>query len=714
MRTGFGARPTAALVVSGLLAGAQAATDSVIGGADSAKVAPADTSTSFRHLGEVLVVGTRGANLSRLDPGSANRTDPRRDAARAAAELPGVVLSQVGPRNEAQLWVRGFDSRQTGLYLDGVPIYVPYDGNVDLARFSTAEYDAITVEKGASSLALGPNSMGGAVNLVSSTPRRPLELSADIAQVGRNGQQASLRLGTRRGDWYALGSASMRGTGGQEMSSSFNPTRREDGGVRDNSRSFDRTFRAVAGWSGGDGADVAVTVVDQHGTKGVPVYAGADTSSSRAKFWRWPYWDKTSWYELSRIPLGRGVWVELPLYLDQFRNSLEAYDDASYTSMKKKSSFRSWYDDWTAGGSLRVGWASGQDTAKVFGHFKSDNHHESNTTNDTAKAATKNAFLDKPDVRDEDRTWSAGAEGAVALPGNLSLCPGFAWNLRDAVRADNLLNPSGYNYSIASFPLGSAQALDAQGTLRWTPSPAQQLRGSVSWRSHFPTIKDRYSYKLGSAIPNPDLQAERSLQVEVGWSTKPASWLVVDAALWEAWIDDAIVTVTKVGPNGESQSRNAGSVRAGGPEWLGSAGSAWALPAPEIAAKAFLPRPIPGLDRFELSGSYSYLVRRDRDNPGFAFVDQPRHKLSGSILMGPLPQLDLVASVQASSSRPGTSDGAFVAGSYADIGLLARWREGPATFEAGVENATDADYSLSEGYPEEGRTGFVRARIDLR
>lgn len=700
---------------------ATATSDSVQSGRSQAAPVPPAGSAPARdglrtfHLGEVLVVGNRGSNLSRLDPSSSTRADPRRDAAHAAAELPGVVLSQVGPRNEAQLWVRGFDSRQTGLYLDGIPIYVPYDGNVDLARFSISELSAITVEKGASSLALGPNSMGGAVNLVSAIPRKPLELSAELAQIGRNGEQGNLKLGTRIGPWYALGSASMRGTGGLEVSGSFQPTRYENGDVRDNSRSFDRTFHAVVGWNGEGGADIAVAVTDQHGTKGVPVYAGKDTASSRFRFWKWPYWDKTSWYELSKIPLPGGFWVELPLYLDQFRNSLSAFDDATFSTQKKKSSFNSWYGDWTGGGSGRLGWARAGDTAKVFAHFKDDNHSESNTTNDTANAkSSRQVFLWKPDLRFEDRTESVGAEGSIALPWNLSFSPGAAWNRREAVRADNLLNPSGYNYSVASFPLETADMWDAQGTLRWAPDANQVVRGSVSWRSHFPTIKDRYSYKLGSAIPNPGLQAERSLQAEVGYTGRPLPWLVVDASLWEAWISDAIVTVTKVGPAGESQSQNAGSVRDGGPEWFTAAGSDFALPAPELSAKAVLPAAIPGLARLEVSGSWSYLLRRNPDQPGFAFVDQPRHKLFGSVLLGPVPELDLVASVQASSSRPGTSDGKFVASAYADLDLLARWRAGNATFEAGVENATDADYALSEGYPEQGRTGFVRARIEIK
>lgn len=671
-----------------------------------------DSLRQFR-LGDVVVTGSRRGDLNRVRPADDNRAQPARDVAHAVGELPGVVLSQVGPRNEAQMWVRGFDSRQTGLYLDGVPIYVPYDGNVDLARFSTSELSSISVEKGASSLALGPNSMGGAVNLVSRRPAKPLEISAELAQLGRNGQQGSLSLGTRLGSWYALGSASFRGSGGAELPEDFAPTKYENGTVRDNDRSFDRTFHAKAGWIGTGGGEVAISVTDQHGAKGVPAYAGRDTASNRGRFWKWPYWDKRSVYELSRIPLTENVWLELPVYLDAFRNGLEAYDDATCTTQKKKSSFRSSYDDWTAGGSAHLGWAWKGDTAKIFAHFKDDNHHETNTTNDTAKAATKQVFLDKPDQRFEDRTWSAGAEGALALPWNLSFAPGFAWNYRDAERADNLLNPSGYIYSVASFPLESAAMWDAQGTLRWTPDAAHQVRASVSSRTHFPTIKDRYSYKLGSAIPNPDLRAERALQVELGYTGRPLPWLSLDASLWEAWITDALVTATKVGPSGESQTQNAGHVRNGGPEWFGDAASDIALPAPELSARAALPWKASGLARLEVSGSWSYLLRRDLDNASFRFVDQPRHKFYGSLLWSPAAPVDLVASSTASTSRPGTSTGTFVAGGYFETDLLARWRVGKAAFEAGLENAFDEDYALSEGYPEPGRTGFVRVKLDL-
>jgi iron complex outermembrane receptor protein len=55
--------------------------------------------------------------------------------------LPGVVIDHISSgRNEAGIRVRGFTSRgQVPLYLDGIPVSVPYDGTVDFNRFLTSD-----------------------------------------------------------------------------------------------------------------------------------------------------------------------------------------------------------------------------------------------------------------------------------------------------------------------------------------------------------------------------------------------------------------------------------------------------------------------------------------------------------------------------------------------------------------------------------------------
>src|SRR6185295_12299164 len=61
----------------------------------------------------------------------------KKDLSAALSSLPGITLTRFGGRNEAAIYVRGFARNQTPLFIDGVPVYVPYDGIIDLGRFMT-------------------------------------------------------------------------------------------------------------------------------------------------------------------------------------------------------------------------------------------------------------------------------------------------------------------------------------------------------------------------------------------------------------------------------------------------------------------------------------------------------------------------------------------------------------------------------------------------
>ncbi len=93
---------------------------------------------------------------------------------------------------------------------------------------------------------------------------------------------------------------------------------------------------------------------DQHGVKGVPPYAGTDPSTITPRYWQWPYWDKEGYYFNSRTPLGDKSYVKTRFYWDRYTNSLYAYDDATYTTITRRSSFRSDYHDNTCRGSTRT------------------------------------------------------------------------------------------------------------------------------------------------------------------------------------------------------------------------------------------------------------------------------------------------------------------------------------------------------------------------
>ena len=131
----------------------------------------ADTKPNTFDLGRVVVQAKRDAQPasgeSAITREQLDQLD-RETVGDAVAIAPGVNLSH-NSRNEAMVYVRGFDPRQVPVFLDGIPQYVPYDGYIDFDRFTTFGLGEIHVAKGAASLKHGSVSKLVLKNAESST-----------------------------------------------------------------------------------------------------------------------------------------------------------------------------------------------------------------------------------------------------------------------------------------------------------------------------------------------------------------------------------------------------------------------------------------------------------------------------------------------------------------------------------------------------------------
>ncbi|MBK3880534.1 TonB-dependent receptor plug domain-containing protein [Pseudomonas stutzeri] len=65
--------------------------------------------------------------------------------AKTAWARPGRSAASRSARNEEMVHVRGFDLRQVPIFVDGIPIYVPYYGYADLSRFTTFDLGWVEV-----------------------------------------------------------------------------------------------------------------------------------------------------------------------------------------------------------------------------------------------------------------------------------------------------------------------------------------------------------------------------------------------------------------------------------------------------------------------------------------------------------------------------------------------------------------------------------------
>lgn len=170
----------------------------------SAAVQPAD-SVEMRSgvftAGEITVTGKKNTAGRRSAP-QRWTISTEKTIAEAVNLLPGINLGHAGARNEGMIYVRGFDMRQFPLYVDGIPLSVPYDGYIDPNRFTTFDLSEVTVSRGYSSVLFGPNTLGGAMNLVSRKPEENIEGNMKGGLVFDEDRIASsfgtLNLGTNR------------------------------------------------------------------------------------------------------------------------------------------------------------------------------------------------------------------------------------------------------------------------------------------------------------------------------------------------------------------------------------------------------------------------------------------------------------------------------------------------------------------------------------
>jgi iron complex outermembrane receptor protein len=265
--------------------------------------------------------------------------------------LPGVTLSGTKFRNEQTVYIRGFGPSRVPVFLDGVPIYVPNDRTFDFNRFTTFDLSEIVVSKGFTSVLYGPNTMGGAINMVTRKPEKPFEGNAGVGYGTGNTYYGYANLGTNQKKWYLQGGVSYYNRDTYPMSNNYDPTTRQGGGNRIESYSRDNKVNLKIGLTPAKGHEYAFSYIKQHGDKGGP----PDTRpNGETKFWLWPRWDKESLYLTTRTPLGEKSYAKVRLYYDKFVNTLATYTDNTYSEFNMKQGGKSYYNDWTVGGFRRA------------------------------------------------------------------------------------------------------------------------------------------------------------------------------------------------------------------------------------------------------------------------------------------------------------------------------------------------------------------------
>lgn len=647
-------------------------------------------------LGEVTVTGHRAnaASLGEDQVASVVTSEEikkfnRDNIADALNLLSGVTLSH-GQKNERRVSIRGFETNKVALFIDGIPVYIPFDGAVDMSRFTTADLAAIQVAKGFTSVAYGPNTMAGAINLVTVKPSKAFEGNAMLGFAEGNERQAQVNVGSNQGQWYIQGSAAYSSSDWFRLSGDFVPSSLpgaalyEDGGRRNNAYRKDSKVSLKLGLTPNTRDEYTLSYIKQDGEKGQPT-----STTGKGQTWRWPYWDKESFYLTTRTVLdglGGKETLKFKLYHDRFDNAIDMYSDATFSNRTGTGS--SIYNDRSIGGTLELESSRFENhNLRLFAFYKQDKHDKNDYSSNKGPAFD----------RMQDRLLSYAVEDNIQLRSDLLLSLGASHHQlkpQKIYKSDNLT---------LTLP-GSQSANDVQAGLFHDWSASTRLYVTAARKTRLPSLQDRYNGAFGRYVENANLQPEKSLNYEIGYQGSPWKNSKAEAAIFHSTVDHKIqdwfpdpsqpcTAPTATDPVGNvCQRRNVGKVRYSGVE-LGLRGNV--------------------LSQLELGGNYTYTDPKIISNPnsrgGAKVYDVPKHKTTLHARYLASAALDVVAFLESNSSR-WVSDTVEL-GAYTTLNLKVAYRPlQDLALEVGVNNLGDKNYEFSTGFPQPGRMWFANAR----
>jgi iron complex outermembrane receptor protein len=488
-------------------------------------------------------VGGAGAVMIALD---SLRLPPSPLLEQALREMPFILVRQ-NSRGEAELSVRGSDSRQAAVLVDGFPLTLGFDHRSDPSILPLSGVRTIVLVRGLSSLLHGPNVLGGVLELgvnhvpIAESEERSLELHSGFDQVGGHAHRvtAGVPMSVGRGRLLMRAGAGFRDRPGARLSGDVLDTsaRRQR---RTNSDVQQVDGFIAARYQSGAGRWMGFSASGYQAERGVP----PELHVEEPRLWRYP--DSHRLLAIlsagtGRIgtPLGTGD-AELVLGVSDGRNEIQSFATTEYADI--------------------VGRELGEDrtiTARLLADH-SLGRGELRTSVTFADVRNTEAIDSDPPGRYQQRLWSVAAEVEQPIVGYLRASGGIALDGASTPRAAD--KP----------PLGDLDAWGARLGLSSLAFGTTRVHASISRRARFPALRELYSGALGRFEPNPNLEPERLVGAEVG-ATMLRGALQLQGVAFHHRLSDAVVRVSTESGNFRRVNRH--QIRSTGLELLG--GYAW-------------------------------------------------------------------------------------------------------------------------------------------
>jgi iron complex outermembrane receptor protein len=479
--------------------------------------------TAAQRIEPQVVRGARGAAVV----GGASAVIVRPDSARLApaAALSDLlrtiplVLVRTNSRGEVELSVRGSESRQVGISLNGLPLSPGWDGRADPSLIPLTGVSQVSYVRSTATVLGGPNTLGGMLDLSladAQVERRDQQLSLGTDQTGARlasgGVASAMHVGSSQLSWRV--GAGVRQRDGLVIAKGVaDPIAGADLRTNTDSRSTD--LFGSFGWRGANGAGVSAMASGYEAMRGV----APELHITNPRYWRYPEQSRRMVQLRAQAPrfatalgtteleIGGGVLTGV--------TAIKTYTNATFSTQNGSED-----------GNEQVNNARAVITQTFKGGAQIKAAVTGNNVMYDEKLNTAAASHYRQDL------ISAGVESNVLVGSRTLVSAGVVLDKAVSLSAGGKTPlPS---KSLTGFRLGATHQLN-NGT---------RLHASASKRGRFPALRELYSGALNRFEPNPDLRPENLLAAEAGISFGDATapeGLTAQFIGFHHWLDDGIV-----------------------------------------------------------------------------------------------------------------------------------------------------------------------------
>ena len=515
----------------------------------------ARSDTAVVQVGEVLVRGTRpvaaaggsGAVTAKLDSLPLKAVPTVEQVLRA---LPGTHL-RTNSRGESEVTVRGSETRQVAVLLDGIPLTFAWDGRADVSVIPALTVTEVTLVRGLSSLGHGPNTLGGVVELNTrpselERQRSSTEIRAGVDELGGYGVSGS--VGWPRDLGWGVFTA-RAGLGHRDSPGFSLPRGVQEPAPLDSDKRLNTDLQETNGFlslrvESDSGPYVSLLGVGMQAERGIAAQLGV----TAARFWRYPFIARgigvvSAGTGRHDVPWGGRADLQVSGGYDRGRTEIDAYDSRQYSTIASEEDGNDRVLTLRSTASQTLGTRAEARLAFSYGDIQHDE-----ILNDVLNEYRQ-------------RLWSGSAEAMVRLPGagwarGFDLTAGATFDGANTPKTGN--KPSFESLDQWGGRFGVAANLGSGSTT---------AHASVSRRARFPSLRELYSGALGSFEVNPNLKPEQLLGIEAGVTARsPRTGLQVLG--FHHHLSDAVVRIRP--PGQRFQRVNQEGVRSVGAEVLAS------------------------------------------------------------------------------------------------------------------------------------------------